>query len=323
MPASVSHSYFANDVYDILSDDIKQRLLLPSTKMFAQSTDALLFYRLFSLRPGKQIRSLQKTFHKSKTQEFFLSVISYMKEHQLQEDKDTCSFLVGFITHYVLDMIVHPFVFYKTGCFKKNVPSSYKYNGLHTFMETYIDNYLIKKRENINPYTFSVSKFCFDIKKFSLPLTQTIDQAFSSVYQVPNMGGIYYQSLKDMKFSIRAFREDRYGIKRAIYKILDTFMPKNVLRFESISYHYPMNDHHDFLNFKHELWRNPTTYSITSRDSFYDLYIKALKTAKKIIEDTFSYLNGNDIDLTKVFTNCSYITGLDCNLKKELKYFLF
>ena len=79
----------------------------------------------------------------------------------------------------------------------------------------------------------------------------------------------------------------------------------------------------DFLNFNHRIWRNPTTYSITSKESFYDLYVKALKLSKKIIEDTFLYLKGENIDLKAVYTNLSYVTGLDCNLKKKLKYFEF
>ena len=48
-----------------------------------------------------------------------------------------------------------------------------------------------------------------------------------------------------------------------------------------------------------------------------------LPKAKKMIENTFSYLNGKNIDLNKVYQNLSYVTGLDCELKKELKYFEF
>ena len=49
MPASVTHAYFSNDVYDILPEKIKQKLSLSRMKMFGQSTDSLLFYHLFSL----------------------------------------------------------------------------------------------------------------------------------------------------------------------------------------------------------------------------------------------------------------------------------
>ena len=126
-----------------------------------------------------------------------------------------------------------------------------------------------------------------------------------------------------MKNSIKLFRVDSHGIKKNIYKFVDTITPKSVFRFEAVSYYYPLEDRHNFLNKDHHLWRNPTTYDITSTESFVDLYLKAIKLAKVLICASFDYLDGKDIDLEKVFTNNSYITGLDCNQKKELKYFEF
>ena len=51
--------------------------------------------------------------------------------------------------------------------------------------------------------------------------------------------------------------------------------------------------------------------------------LKAIKQAKTIICASFDYIDGKDIDLEKIFTNLSYITGLNCDEKKELKYFEF
>ena len=63
--------------------------------------------------------------------------------------------------------------------------------------------------------------------------------------------------------------------------------------------------------------------NLTSEESFLDLYLRALKLAKVMICASFDYINGKDIELEKVFINKSYITGLDCELDKELKYFEF
>ena len=40
----------------------------------------------------------------------------------------------------------------------------------------------------------------------------------------------------------------------------------------------------------------------------------------KTLEYSF---NDKDIDLEQIFVNNSYLTGLNCELKKELKYFEF
>ena len=323
MPATVVHAYFAQDLNDILPKEIKNKLDVDRLKTFGQSIDSLMFYNLFSILPGKKIRDFQKYFHTNKTQDFFVNLINYIKENDYTEDIDVNSFLVGTICHYVLDSTVHPYIYYKTGYFNKNDKSTYKYNNVHTFMETFLDNDMIKRRESINPYKFNISKFSFDTSKFSNELNDTIKYTFKETFDVDNMDKIYYKSLKQMRNSIFIFRQDRYGIKKFFYKLADTFTSKRVFRFEAISYHYPLNDRHNFLNENHKLWRNPCDYSLTSEESFLDLYLKALKLAKVMICASFDYINGKDIELEKVFINKSYITGLDCELDKELKYFEF
>lgn len=323
MPATVVHAYFAQDLNDILPKEIKNKLDVDRLKTFGQSTDSLMFYNLFSILPGKKIRDFQKYFHTNKTQDFFVNLINYIKENDYTEDIDVNSFLVGTICHYVLDSTVHPYIYYKTGYFNKNDKSTYKYNNVHTFMETFLDNDMIKRRESINPYKFNISKFSFDTSKFSNELNDTIKYTFKETFDVDNMDKIYYKSLKQMRNSIFIFRQDRYGIKKFFYKLADTFTSKRVFRFEAISYHYPLNDRHNFLNENHKLWRNPCDYSLTSEESFLDLYLRALKLTKVMICASFDYINGKDIELEKVFINKSYITGLDCELDKELKYFEF
>ena len=322
MPATATHAFFAKDVYDILPGDIKKNLSISRSKMFAQSTDSLMFYNLLSVMPGKNIRNFQKYFHKNQTQEFFLNLLRYIKDSNIK-DKDTLSFLFGFITHYALDSTIHPYIFYKTGCFIKNKPSTYKYNNIHTFMETFLDNDMVRRREKTNPYKFPIGKFCFNTKKFSRDLNSTIDYTFYTTFGIKKMSRIYFRSLKQMKTALVLFRKDTYGIKKFFYKLIDTFTSSRTFRFEAVSYHYPLEDRHNFLNENHKVWRNPTTYNLTSKYSFLDLYLKALKVAKVMVCASFDYIDGKDIDLEKIFLNTSYITGLDCDSKKELKYFEF
>lgn len=323
MPATVVHAYFSQDVYDILPNTIKNKLNVERLRTFGQSTDALMFYNLFNILSGKKVRSFQKYFHTNKTQEFFINLINYIKENNYINDSDVCSFLVGAICHYVLDSTIHPYIFYKTGYFNKNDKSTYKYNNVHAFMETFLDNDMIKRRENINPYKFKIGKFCLYTKVFSKELDDTLDKVFEQTFEFKNMSKIYSKSLKQMKRAIVVFRQDQFGVKKFFYKLADTFTSKKTFRFEAISYHYPIQDRHNFLNENHKIWRNPTTYDMTSTESFLDLYLRSLKLAKVIVCASFDYITGKEIDLEKVFNNNSYITGLNCLLEKELKYFEF
>ena len=322
MPATVTHACFTKDVFDILPSKISKELDINSLKMYGQGTDSLLFYNLFSVLPGKDIRKFQSFFHTHNTQAFFVNLINYMKDNNIST-VDTYSFLVGFICHYALDSTLHPYIIYKTGVFNKGKPSTYKYNNVHAFMETFIDNDMIKRRFKTNPYEFDICNYCFDIKPFSKELENTINYSFYNTFKIRGMSNIYYKSLKQMKLSLRLFRKDKYGIKKNIYRFVDTLTPKSTFRFEAVSYQYPLEDKHNYLNNDHQLWRNPSTYNLTSTESFVDLYLKAIKKAKVMIVAAFDYLDGKDIELDKVFLNNSYITGLSCDNKKELKYFEF
>ena len=323
MPATITHAYFAKDVFDILPSNIKNTIDCSRIKMFGQSMDSLMFYNLFSIMPGKDIRKFSYTFHSTKSQEYFVNLIKYIKDNELYNDMDVCSYLAGMICHYVLDSTIHPYIIYKTGVFDKNNKNTYIYNHVHEFMETFIDNDMVRRIDKTNPYKFRLDKFCFNTRKFSDYLGACINDSFKKTFGIKNMSKIYYKSLKQMKWDLLIFRRDVYGIKKFFYKLIDTFTSRRTFRFECISYHYPLNDRHNYLNNDHKLWRNPTTYNMTSNESFIDLYVKSIKSAKVIICASFDYINGKDIDLEKIFDNTSYITGLNCNSKKELKYFEF
>ena len=322
MPATITHAFFAKDVYDILPDNIRSYLDIDLCKMFGQSVDSLKFYNLFSIFPGKKIRDFQGYFHGNQTQEFFVNLLRYMRDNDIK-DIHTYSFLMGFICHYALDSTLHPFVIYKTGMFDRDDPKTYKYNNVHAFMETFIDNDMVKRRLNSNPYRFNFTKFCFHIKPFSDDLKKTIDYAFFNTFHLSKMDKIYYKSLKQMRWALWLFRKDSTGFKKFIYKLVDSFTSRKTYRFEAISYHYPLEDRHNYLNSNHSLWRNPLNYDLTSTESFVDLYLKAIKLAKVLMCASYDYLNHKDIELEKVFDNTSYVTGLDCNNKNELKYFEF
>lgn len=322
MPATMTHAFFAKDVYDILPNEIRTNLDIKRSKMFAQSTDSLMFYNLLFLGKSKEIRKFQAYFHRHQSQEFFLNMLRYIKDNDIK-DSDTYSFLFGFICHYALDSILHPYIIYKTGYFDKNKPSTYKYNNVHNFMETFIDNDMISRRLKTNPYKINIVNYCFDTKTFSNSLNKVIDYTFYNTFKIRDMSSIYFKSLKQMKNFMRVFMMDSTGIKKNVYKFFDSFTSRRTFRLEALSFHYPLNDRHNFLNSNHDIWRNPTTYDMTSTESFVDLYLKSIKVAKILTCASFDYLNNKDIDLEKIFTNNSYVTGLNCDLDKELKYFQF
>ena len=55
---------------------------------------------------------------------------------------------------------------------------TYKYNNVHAFMETFLDNDMIHRRMRCNPYQFDIVKYC---KLVSTNLRGTINQLGDSL----------------------------------------------------------------------------------------------------------------------------------------------
>lgn len=325
MPASITHTYFALDLLDTFSEQRKRFLkpVLFQYKMFAQGTDPFMFYHILSPKPGKNVRRLQKFLHKADTQDFFITLIRIIKENNYQKNPEIMAFLYGQISHYILDSTIHPYVIYHTGFFNKYDKRTYKYNNIHAFMESFLDMDMVKRRTHQNPYTFRFDDFIFRKKTFSKQLTYLINSTYQEVYHLNNIGRIYEQSLKDMALFLRLFRYDPWGVKKFGYRLIDTFTTQRCFRFEALSYHVSLKDRYQFLNSKHQEWCYPSDDSIKSTESFIDLYLKAFAQAKKIIQQVDSYLAGEEIVLTDIFDNTSYISGLDCKLGLNFQYFKY
>lgn len=325
MPASITHAYFAQDLYNSF-DSAKKQLLSPFLKklmMFAQGSDPLMFYHILSLKSGKSVRLLQKMLHNTDTQRFFIHLITYIKENHYEKNPEILAYLYGSITHYVLDSTIHPFVIYQTGFFDKTKKETYKYNNQHAIMESYLDMYMVQKRTGQNPYTFSMKEFLFEKPIFSEPLKNTINHAYLKTYHLENMATIYQRSFQEMAIFLQLFRYDSFGIKKFFYQTFDIFTPKKCFKMKALSYHVSLKENEIFLNNEHHTWCYPSKKSLQSRESFDELYQKALTDCQNIIQKLDQYFNGENICLTSVFTNKSYISGLDCKLDLNFKYFKY
>ena len=326
MASSITHGYFIMDVYDRLG--IKSKELLLSNKELlktaAQNMDVLFFYNIVNLKKGKKVRRFGDYFHDNKTFLFFETLINYIKYNNHQYNPEVMAFLYGMLSHYVLDSTMHPYVLYKTGNFNKKDRNTYKYNHLHADLEAYFDNYLVMIRENIIPYKFKCHEWCFNVDRIGKELIEVMDFTYREVFGINNFHEYYLKSIKHIRFFFRVFRYDPYGIKKIFYKIIDFICPRSLLRKESLSYHISMNDKKHLLNLEHNRWYYPTDKRTKSNESLIEIYTKSLDKTVKMIHEINQYLYyDKKINIKKVIGNLSYVTGKDCDKKKELKYFEF
>lgn len=322
MPATVTHAYFAMDIYNQLPIGLK-KLLLDEKKrlrMFAQSMDAMYFYHIFLPYKGKRQRQFGRYFHRNNTQAFFINLVNYIKYNGYYKNKEVMAFLYGLIAHYVLDSTMHPYIIAQTGIYDKKIKETEIYKNKHDDAETLLDLMMIQKNETVSPHAFKFYDYCFDLTEFSPILNEVIDYAFQETYDVHNMHKYYYQALKDFRTFLRFFRYDRTGAKKLAYNIGELVTLKKTFLFHVISYHQPLKRVNLYRNLEHEPWQNPSKKSEESTASFDDLYEEALEKAMKIITGVNNYFQEKKkVDLKKLFPNISYVTGKNCNLKRKIK----
>ena len=324
MPSTITHAYFGLDVYNKLSNKTKKNIspYIEQLKTFAQGPDVFYFYNSINVLKGKKINKLGHYMHKHKSKDFFINMITYIKDNHLEEDYEIITYLYGSICHYVLDYTAHPFIFYKTGVVKKSDKNTYKYAGLHNDMEAYIDAYYIYDKENINPKNFKIHEYALNTNHFSPSLSKMIDYIFDETYNTKNISNIYLKSIKKMRTLYYLLRYDPSGIKKYFYKLINIFIFNPLKKKKAISYNINPTDKIAYLNLDKKPWNNPTDNIIVNY-SFPELYNIAIDNAVNIISKVNNVLYDNfDFKyLDEIFLNLSYCTGKDCNLNLKMKYF--
>ena len=321
MAGTITHAYFAEDLYKKLDKKTKNNLkdYKENLKTYSQGHD--IFFFTLNLINFKT-RKIGNYMHKNNTRDFFINMIEYIKDNKLENNYEIMSYLYGYIAHYCLDSTVHPYVTYKTGIFKRKKKETYKYNAKHSELESYVDAYMINKRENMIPNKFKIHKFCFNTN-VSKELSKLIDYTFYKTYGFKNMSLYVKEGILNMKVSYRILRYDPYKIKKKIYNTVDKVLPKCIKKTSPISFAYILDNDEYYLNLNHKKWNHPRYKDEVYNYSFLDLYDIALNKALKIIKEVNSVLYDNKDfkTLDKVFLNISFSSGKECNDKTKNKYF--
>lgn len=326
MAGTLTHAHFIIDVYDKLG--IKSKELLVSNKeqlkVYAQNMDVLFFYNLFSLKHGKKIRNFGEFFHNNKSYDFFSTLINYIKYNNYQYNPDVISFLYGMLSHYVLDSNLHPYVVYKTGMYDKNNKETYKYNMKHNIMENYIDCYIVSLKENTKCKNFKCYNYCFNVTGLNKSLIEVIDFTYNEVFGIKEFHKYYLKSIKQMKKFYKLFRYDPIGIKKGFYGFVDLVCPKSLLLKKPLSFNIKLSNEKSkyYLNLNNKTWYYPTDKKIKSKESVLDIYNRCIDQTINIIKEINKFLYYDEkINLKETIKNNSYLTGKDCSLNEELKYF--
>lgn len=140
MPSTYTHYSLSREIIDILPNDIAAicKKYEPQFQMGAQGPDFFYFYRPIRhntyTKLGKQIHDTS-----------FDELLKYMMPvlHKYGTDSMEYAYVLGFLTHFTLDSLFHPYV----------IPQVKKLKFRHTAMETEFDRWLLESQGE-NPYRY-------------------------------------------------------------------------------------------------------------------------------------------------------------------------
>ena len=104
MPAYISHAIMMEKLYKDNANDHKifrNVLNIDDLKMYSLGTDLACTSITLTHNP-----------HEENTRDFFLSMISYIKDNRLIDNENIMALLYGHIAHYFFDVYTHPFIYY-------------------------------------------------------------------------------------------------------------------------------------------------------------------------------------------------------------------
>lgn len=322
MPSIITHHVFAKKVLQQLEPSIQKELekSLQIYYTFAQSHDYLFYYH-FDFKNSKRIKNLGHYAHKNKTQIYFLNIIKYIKENNLENNTEALAYLYGSLTHYCLDSTCHPYIFYKTGTYNTDDKNTIKYRGEHTHIEKDLDAIYYQKEYNKEYKYCNVSKDIIKKPIFSKKLNKLIDATYYETYHEQNISYYYQKSIKYAKFIYSTIVNDRLGIKKTIYKFIDKLTNKKFGYLEGYSTNIKPNL--NFLNDEHKTWNHPCDINIKYNYSFDELLEISINKCLDLITEINKVLfDRSDISsLENIIPNVSYSTGLDLEKNKIMKYF--
>jgi len=275
--------------------------------IFSQGHDLLIYYQYYFPLKLKQNIIDSVKLQENSLPEFVFNYMDIAKSNGALEEEATRIFIgSGYVTHHIVDMYIHPLLIYYS---KDHTPNKNNATWQHGIIETLIDVYMMERFENKNPATYKIYKDFEFKKQVSQRFIDTLNKSFEKTYNMANIGSKFKISLYQTKSYIQIVKYDPKGFKKKLFDCLDKYF----MGTSSFSYHVNSLEALNYLNIENKLWSNSSNSTLTSTESFMDLYNKALDESSYIIdklEELACKGVFNRDDIYSLVPNKSSVTGL-------------
>lgn len=230
------------------------------------------YLKAYCMGPDPFLMTDRKLFndtHSSNTRLMIKTLIKLIKQHRLQDDPETMTFLYGQLDHYILDAIMHPLIVYMTS----ELPREHLMDP-HAIIENQIDDYVMDKFDRKDEFYFHKDHIS------NHKLIKIVDNAYERVYHAKNASIKYSRGMFLLGIYDSLIRRNKFFLANAIMKLIN---------LGDISFHNDYKKVLPYLNLEHNIWLDPETGEI-HRESFDNLWDKAIEIALETINDVNLYI---------------------------------
>lgn len=287
MPNFIVHSYFGDLVSQSLDKDKQQQIATNQDLYYMGANGPDLFFTFRELNFG--VPSFANTMQFIKTYEVFDSAVNYLQQHP--EDKAAYVYFLGLLCHYALDSVVHPYVCYAVdNDFFALYPDKYQ-RSIHTIMEVYFDEYIIKNKQNIELTAYSPKHLLAAKKADRYKMAQIYQDVILPIYEVKISDRAMATSFW-IAYNFHYITNDKKGRKRRFYEWLER--PLGYGKLTCFLKPVFDGDNFDFLNNNRRPFRKVRNESELSTETFEDMVARAHTLCIELIQKLDSACQGKE-----------------------------
>jgi hypothetical protein len=296
MPSILTHQYFANN---LIEHHLKPwpflKQLAPLVWLGSQGPDPFFFYGRAPFKNRLAKASMNQFGSLLHNQSPHQSIWPLIQHGWLgpQADDVSKAYVLGALTHYVLDRTCHPYVFYRSG-FDEHGALTEHYNADHAKLEVEMDIALILHLR-LSTVTYQ-PKVTLQVDPVSL---QSVSQLYFQAFPKHVQHESFQQSVEDMKATYQfLYHGSWFNRLLVIFIAGKRSLPFSLIHPNSIT----MERSKTVLNLTHKKWRHPVT-GISSTESVLDL----IEKSKKMMDTMVELLSHDQLSEAEIKDWCEYI----------------
>ncbi|WP_027725957.1 zinc dependent phospholipase C family protein [Tuberibacillus calidus] len=304
MPNIWTHIDFAEEAIRGLGWQPENDLEWAYLRLGAQGPDPFFYYRFWPWIKEKPAVEVGKRIHDEACGPFLQDLIRTVKEQP--ENSILKAYVIGFVTHHILDRNAHPYINYRSG----------NEGRKHQELEFAIDTIWMEERRGVITWKTPVYKQIDVGSRLHPSVAEAMETIIAKHFpklskKIPP--GYVNEAYRDMekaqkvlfKFAGRKSRWLAPEISALVYK--------------------PVDPNIDYLNRKKSEWLDPTDCTLKYRKSFDDLFADAINEANAILPEIMRYWETESheawLNIERKLGNKSYSTGKDCDLGLVNQFF--